>query len=178
MISVKQKLDSIELLIADLQVNYSQAQRIAVIESLHLQLSDLELYHHFGTSSYGRNLVFSCDEFEIILMCWQPGQYSVAHDHNGSLCVMKCLVGELGEQRFQKHDQSIYPIGEYTLAQGSTAFITDEQGLHSIGNYSAQDACSLHCYFPPIHNTNIYALENGTTKKVSSSFTSEYGVKK
>jgi len=178
MINVNQKVNSIDLLITDLQASLSQEQRIAVIENMHLQLADLDFYHHFGASSYGRNLVFSCEEFEIILMCWQPGQHSVAHDHNGSLCVMKCLVGELDEQRFQQHDQRIHPIGKYTLTQGSTAFITDEQGLHCIGNYSEQDACSLHCYFPPIHNTNIYVLESGATKKVTSSFTTEYGVKK
>jgi len=176
--NAKQKLNSIDLLIADLKASHSEAQRIAVIENIHLQLADLDVFHHFGISCYGRNLVFSCDEFEIILMCWKPGQHSVAHDHNGSLCVMKCLAGELDEQRFQQRDHSIYPIGKYTLAQGRTASITDEQGLHSVGNYSEQDACSLHFYFPPIHNTNIYALENGATKKVTSSFTSEYGVKK
>lgn len=177
MISAKQTLNSIELLIADLQVSNSHAQSIALIENIHLQLADVDIYHHFGISSYGRNLVFSCDEFEIILMCWQRGQHSVAHDHNGSLCVMKCLAGMLEEQRYQQRDEGLYPIGKYKLAQGCTASITDEQGLHSIGNYSEQDACSLHFYFPPIHKSNVYSLESGVVKKVTSSFTSEYGVK-
>ena len=176
MISAEQKFDAIELLIADLQVAKNSAQSIALIENINLQLEDVQAYHYFGVKSYGRNLIFSCDEFEVILMCWRPGQRSVAHDHNGSLCVMKCLAGTLDEQRFHKSAGAITPIGKYQLASGSTASITDEQGIHSIGNESLENACSMHFYFPPIHHSNLYDLDNAQPRPVQSAFTSQYRI--
>ena len=175
MVSVEQKFNSIELLITQLQVTKSNLERITLIENISLQLTDVDLYHYFGTSSYGRNLVFTCDDFEVVLMCWRPGHHCASHDHNGSLCVMKCLAGTLDEQRFHKNRDCMTAIGKYQITAGSTASITDEQRVHSIANFSADNAWSLHFYFPPIHNVNIYDLDRGEPKKVASIFTSKFG---
>ena len=181
MYRLEQQLNSIDRLIGDLQGAKSHSERIALITNMSILLADANHYHYFAESGYGRNLIFSCAEFEVILLCWQPGQTSRAHDHNGSLCVMKCLSGVLDEHRYAKLTGTatgLYPIGQAQITAGSTAHITDEQGLHRLGNGSQVDACSLHFYFPPIHNTNVYCLEKGQQKQIKSVFTSEYGIKK
>jgi cysteine dioxygenase len=184
MFDVEPKLNLIEQHIAKLLIASSDSEKISLIKNMPIQLSDVIGYRYFDEKSYTRNLVFSCADFEVILMCWGSGQHSVVHDHNGSLCVMKCLLGTLDEQRFEKrlNTQSgivaIEPTGSYSLIAGSTTSILDEEGLHSIANSRQEDACSLHFYFPPIKNAYVYGLDNVAKKAVSSVFTSEFGIKR
>jgi len=170
-------------LIDDLNTLASDEQRIALIENAVIDLSEFENYHHFGEHSYGRNLIYSNEEFEVILMCWRSGQQSVAHDHSDSLCVMKCIAGLLEEQRYTKKQVSseltdvIVPTSLSTLELNQAISIRDSEGLHSLQNNSSADACTLHFYFPPIHQANKYDMNSGEKTVVTSKFTSEYGVK-
>lgn len=170
-------------LIDDLNTLVCDEQRVALIKEAIIDLSELDKYHHFGERSYGRNLIYSNQNFEVILMCWRSGQQSVAHDHSDSLCVMKCVGGVLEEQRYIKQAitnnavDEILPTSLNTLALNQAISITDSEGLHSLKNSSAQDACTLHFYFPPIHQANKYDTNSGEATVVNSKFTSEYGVK-
>ncbi|EPJ46215.1 MAG: hypothetical protein OFPII_22420 [Osedax symbiont Rs1] len=176
--SCNKNLNVVAHLIEQLQQASTDQARKTLISSIEVSLVDVELYHHFGAASYGRNLVFSNADFEVILMCWQSNQHSTAHDHNGSLCVMKCLAGELEEQRYIKtatQTPALLAAEKKRLVAGATSSITDLEGLHSIRNSSQRTACSLHFYFPAIHSTNVYCLKDGSQKSVTSVFTSEYG---
>lgn len=170
-------------LIDDLNTLASDEQKIALIEDVVIDFSEFEKYHHFGEHSYGRNLIYSNEDFEVILMCWRSGQQSVAHDHSDSLCVMKCIAGLLEEQRYTKHPVSgeftsvIVPTSLNTLERNQAISITDSEGLHSLKNTSPDDACTLHFYFPPIHQAHKYDTGSGEKTVVTSKFTSEYGVK-
>lgn len=181
------KLDTLNLLIDDLKKSSSNTERVDLIKEAALDIAELGEYHFFGEKSYGRNLIFSNDDFEVILMCWGSGQKSVAHDHNDSFCIMKCLAGSLHEQRYvkkktintdKKIQQSIMPTIIKKMELNETVSIADNEGLHSLMNKSQDSAaCTLHFYFPPIHQSKIYDLVDGSQKAVSSIFTSEFGVK-
>ncbi|MCJ8341138.1 MAG: cysteine dioxygenase family protein [Pseudomonadales bacterium] len=175
-------INNIQTVIEQLSVAGSDQQRLEIIESVPIDLTELRPYHHYGSSSYGRNLIYTGVGFEIILLCWQPQQYSTPHDHQGSLCIMKCISGELTEQRYQLQAKAVNncilsPTERVTFCDGEVTSITDQQGLHKLGNETAAEACSLHFYFPPIHSANAYNEQDGSQKTVLSVFTSEYGVK-
>lgn len=174
--------NTLEAVIEKLLLTSTDSDRVEAIEQSSLALESVEKYHFYGRESYGRNLVFSCPSFEVILMCWQPKQGSAIHDHGHSKCIMKCLKGELEEHRFQlaaesEDDHRVVGSSVNVLRPGSVKDIDDNQGLHQITNNSMSDACSLHFYFPPIHSCNAFCQEKGSKKTVSSKFTSIYGEK-
>ncbi|MEH6444896.1 MAG: cysteine dioxygenase family protein [Oceanospirillaceae bacterium] len=179
-----EEISVIDNLIEQLKHCSDDQQRIQIIAQLKIDLNDLGAYHYFGEKSYGRNLIFSNNDFEVILMCWSAGQGTIVHDHSESLCVMQCVAGELDEQRYIEQSSKeevkfkIKPSQMSTLTRGETCSITDQDGLHSIKNNSTSAACSLHFYFPPIHNVTLYNLQEGVKNTVSGVFTSEYGVLK
>jgi len=175
-------INSLQTVIEQLSTANSDKQRQEIIENGHIGLTELGPFHHYGSSGYGRNLIYTGAEFEIILLCWQPQQFSTPHDHNGSLCIMQCVSGELIEQRYQLQACAdnhciLSPTELMTLSDGQVTSISDQQGLHKLGNATMTAACSLHFYFPPIHSANAYSEQDGGQKTVFSSFTSEYGVK-
>lgn len=181
---VSSKQDAIMLIIEQLQQCTSDEQRLKLIEHMTLELQDLKEFHYFAEHSYGRNLVFSNEQFEIILMCWGSGQGATVHDHNDSLCIMKCLAGQLEEQRYVRKQSVngesvvITPSTISHLNKGEACSITDSDGLHSISNQTDNAACSLHFYFPPIHTATVYDIKDGAQRTVTSAFTSEYGIRK
>ena len=160
---------SIDRLIDNLHLCKGDQERLACLADNPIALDDLLKYHYFGVNSYGRNLVYHHPDFEIILMCWQPQQKSSIHDHDNSLCLMKCLAGELKEQRYigDNHTQLVTEVGSHTLQAGQSVSITDEQGLHAIGNSAQNDACSLHVYFPPISKVNSYGKQYGNVRQLN-----------
>ena len=175
-------INNIQTVIEQLSAASSDQQRLELIERIPIDSTELRPYHHYGHSSYGRNLIYTGAEFEIILLCWKPQQYSTPHDHQGSLCIMKCISGELTEQRFLLQAKAgnnciLSPTERITFGDGEVTSITDQQGLHKLGNDTAAVACSLHFYFPPIHSASAYSEQDGSQKTVLSVFTSEYGVK-
>ena len=179
MATAELKSSPVEAFIDCLHACENDQQRIDCVQQNALSLDDLAQYHYFGTNSYGRNLVYHHPEFEVILMCWGPDQQSSAHDHNESLCVMKCIGGELEEQRY-KANPTPQPLSKTELSilkAGQSCSITDEEGLHTVGNKTAENACSLHVYFPPISSVSSFSIEDGKEKKLTSAFTSEYGVR-
>ena len=47
--------------------------------------SSLSPYVHWHDSMYTRNLIYRDDLFEVMAVCWQKGQKTVLHTHNGQL---------------------------------------------------------------------------------------------
>ena len=40
-------------------------------------------YVHYRSDTYSRNLVWRTADFELLLLCWDEGQFSAIHDHAG-----------------------------------------------------------------------------------------------
>jgi cysteine dioxygenase len=55
----------------------------------------LRPFVHFRDDAYTRNLVFRDQLFEVMLICWQPGQRTPVHTHNGQLGWMSVARGAL-----------------------------------------------------------------------------------
>lgn len=49
----------------------------------------------FARDTYARNLVCRTPFFELLVLCWRPGQESTIHDHAGALNAIRVHSGEL-----------------------------------------------------------------------------------
>eukprot|EP00048_Salpingoeca_helianthica_P016322 m.231681 g.231681 ORF g.231681 m.231681 type:complete len:264 (-) comp18444_c0_seq1:29-820(-) len=58
-------------------------------------------YLHFSEVHYTRNLIYSCDDFELLVLCWGPGHASRIHNHDKSHCWLSVLSGLVSEQLYQ-----------------------------------------------------------------------------
>src|SRR5919197_1590345 len=63
--------------------------------SLEVTDSSLTPYLYFDDKFYTRNLIYRDDLFEVMTICWQPGQKTAVHTHNGQLCWMITQRGNL-----------------------------------------------------------------------------------
>jgi len=73
---------------------------------------------------YTRNLVDDGNgHFNLILLCWLPGQISSIHDHAGSHCIMRVLQGELVETLYESREDLLGPTRETRLPCDQTTYI-------------------------------------------------------
>src|SRR3989338_9208147 len=64
-----------------------------------------EKYVYWSEVHYTRNLIFSCDDFEIMLLCWNVNQASRIHNHASSNCWLSVLSGLVSEQVYKPLSQ-------------------------------------------------------------------------
>src|SRR5512140_2013186 len=57
--------------------------------------ASLDRYVHFRDDTYTRNLIYRDPTFELMTLCWRPGQRTVNHTHNGQLGWMAVEEGQL-----------------------------------------------------------------------------------
>lgn len=114
-------------------------------------------YISWSDDKYTRNLIWCCEEFEVLLLCWKPGQDSRVHSHGNSNCWLTVLDGEIEEILYE-----VYKSVKSTHMQvGQTGFINDKIAVHAIkcNKNQKHGAVTLHVYAPPIRRVKI--LENG-----------------
>ena len=128
-------------------------EMIAYAKSVDLSAFDCAGQTKFNEARYARNTVCETDHFELVLICWRPGQASAVHDHGRSNCLYLVIEGELEEELFEL-DESGEPRsvkvqqwqkGGITIAAGSD--------VHQIRNRSDRDLRTLHIYSPPLKQT-------------------------
>ena len=122
-------------------------------------------YVAFDPSRYTRNLVARSELFELLILCWSPGQRSPIHDHQGQRCWMAVLEGEIEEAQYPMPEAGrpapMRSFAKKTFASGDVAFINDDIGLHDIAPTTGRPAVSLHLYAGPIETCRSFDPRTG-----------------
>jgi cysteine dioxygenase len=130
------------------------------LERTRLGLEDVRSLVHFHPERYVRNLMYAGPAFQALVLCWRNGQRSPIHDHCGSTCAVKVLLGDATETLFARAPNGmIYAVSSSTLGEGSITGSQDDD-IHQISNLQAGKAnlVTLHLYSPPLLYMNLYSL--------------------
>lgn len=165
-----------------------------------VQISDSSLapYVHFDDQFYTRNLVYRDDLFEVMTICWQPGQHTAVHTHNGQLCWMMTQRGALAVVDYKwlgcDHPEFQNVVGldcvagsdhtrlerlrEVEAAAGGPVVTADKlQTIHQLFNLSEakERAVSIHIYSRPIDSCVAFDLEKQHCYRRQLAYFSKYG---
>lgn len=114
----------------------------------------------FREETYGRNLVYKNDHFELLVLTWLPQQRTPIHDHAGQRCWMMLQSGTLTFKNFEtpEHDDSPLVVkGPCEIhTAGEAVYIDDGIGVHTIANATTKPAISVHLYAAPIPKCRVY----------------------
>ena len=153
----------IRTLIRDLESALREEGRSArvarLLESYAGRQEDWREFALFQPGCYARNLVSGCELFELLVLCWQPGQVSPIHDHQGQRCWMSVLAGEIRERQYHLPRQGaagpLVAGRTRVLERGAVAYIHDDIALHDIGPVG-REGITLHLYSRPIRECRIF----------------------
>lgn len=144
------------------KMNLSSVEQLLVESAV--ETTDLAAACIFDDRHYQRNKIAYSEWFDLLVLCWKPGQASAIHDHAASSCGFKILSGIASEQVYERtgavdHDgELVRPIAQRTYHKGKICLAQDRD-IHRISNESAQDnLITLHIYSPALH-MNVYKID-------------------
>jgi len=158
--------------------------------------ASLAPYTHFRSDMYTRNLIYRDGLVELMAVCWQPGQRTVIHTHNGQLgwmsveqgalavvnykwlgcnaadnqnvAGMDCLAGATELDLDRREVQECYPDGPVNT-------VDKVQTIHQVVVQGKEPVVSLHVYSRPIDSCVAFDLEQRRCYRRPLTFYSKYG---
>lgn len=128
------------------------------LQTFHPTDRELRSFARFGRDKYRRNLVCRREHYEVLVLCWLPGQHSPIHDHHGSHCAVVVLSGEATEVRFMRtaNDRLRAHSIQTLPTRAVTSSIDDD--MHVVANWAEphRNLITLHVYSPPLTHMRVY----------------------
>jgi cysteine dioxygenase len=146
--------------------------------------ASLERYLRYEATHYTRNLIYKCELFELLAICWEQGQVSRIHNHQGQNCWMAVPVGRLAVQNYEVVRQDpergfceLREANRLVMDPEHPSFVEPEMPVHAVLNLPeyAQRATSLHVYSRPYDHCLVYDLQKRTYTDVPLFYDSVYG---
>jgi cysteine dioxygenase len=149
-----------------------------------IQPETLAPYLFYAKSHYTRNLIYKCELFEVMAICWEIGHVSRIHNHRDQNCWMVAPIGRLRVQNFRVEERDtkrgtchLVPTDVYDMDAAHPAYVNPLEPVHQVLNLAEfkQRAVSIHVYSKPFDTCEIYQREKGTYADAPLHYTSEYG---
>ena len=155
-------------------------------------------YAFFRDDFYTRNLIYRDNLFEVMTICWKPGQKTAVHTHNGQLGWMSIPQGQVAVHNYKylacnaPENQNVVGIDclggathielersatETCAADGHVSTVDKLQTIHQIENTDPAQAgvISLHIYSLPIDSCIAFDLKEQHCYRRTLSYFSRYG---
>ena len=122
---------------------------------LDVNLENLGKFLGYTDDGYQRNVVKKTEHYELVLICWKPGQKTPIHDHKGSDCAFLILEGVSTESVYKNKEGKLEVSGIRKYAPGEVC-AAEEPDIHMISNDEEINLVNLHLYSPPLKDFTIY----------------------
>ena len=129
-------------------------------------------FNHPVADSYGRKLVYDGGNFEVMVMSWQPGDFSTIHDHGSTQWGAVQIFGPAEHATFRVEDDSLSTLARWQVEPGEVVGVSHSL-VHQMGNpTSDQRFLSLHVYGLAENidsvtgDARVFDLENNTIQRV------------
>ena len=127
------------------------------LSNLEVNLTALKACIGYADDGYQRNVIKKSEHYELVAICWTPGQDTPIHDHVGSDCAFLIVDGVSTETIYETDNQGLArPINTRHYQPGEVC-AAEEPDIHRVSNDTDSELVNLHVYTPPLHAYNIYA---------------------
>lgn len=128
-----------------------------IAKFIDIPAADFMAFAHWADEGYTRNCIELTEDFELILLCWNPGDVTPVHCHGQQRCWVRQVSGKLEEVIYQKNRSGkLGELRRHELQSGGLSYMDDAMGYHSLQNNSDAMAMSLHLYAKPIESCTYY----------------------
>jgi len=139
---------------AGIERPYTADELLEMARGVDLAAFDCAAQRSFIDARYARNTIFENEHFELVLICWKPGQASAIHDHGESLCLYLVIEGEFEERLFELGaDGEPRQTGARTWKTGDITLATGPD-VHQLVNAGPDNLITVHVYSPPLKQTS------------------------
>ena len=146
-----------EALVTNEKLSPAKAKELVV--EANVQLEDMMLYADFDhpqEDCYGRKLVHDGGNYEVMVMSWEPGDYSSIHNHGYTEWGVVQVFGNTHHLIYHVKDEELR-FSKKELLPAGTAIKVNNALIHQMGNATSDRYLTLHVYGSNHLNENITA---------------------
>lgn len=119
-----------------------------IVEASNVSEEDLMVYADFDHPTkdcYGRKLVFENENFEVMVMSWNPGHYSSIHNHGYTQWGVVQVFGDTHHMIYNIKDDVLRFSKKEILNKGGVVKVNNKF-IHQMGNATTGRYLTLHVY--------------------------------
>ncbi|MCW5897745.1 MAG: cysteine dioxygenase family protein [Flavobacteriales bacterium] len=111
---------------------------------------------------YTRNCIARTDDFELLLICYEPGQRTSIHDYATEEAWVHPVRGTVVEERFEPGPGgNLRRVSAAKLDRDSFSYLHNGRSIHRYINDSGQRAVTLNLYARPLRTWKVYDERSG-----------------
>jgi len=125
---------------------------------------DLEPYFRWSDRHYTRTCVIRNAAFELLVVCYEPGQRTSIHDYDSDTAWVHPVMGEVREERFLSGaGGGLHLLQETRLRPGMLGTLTRANSIHRFSNPGPGRAVTLNLYAPAKRKWRVYDPRTGSS---------------
>lgn len=161
---VENPIGSIHELVAELLRQQDISAYGAILLRYAVPGRDLEPYFRWNNRHYTRQCVHRNEAFELLVVCYEPGQHTSIHDYDSEIAWVHPVMGEVVEERFIQSSGSgdLQLVQESRLRPGMLGAITRDSSIHRFSNPGPGRAVTLNLYAAPMSKWRVYDERTGS----------------
>ena len=167
-----------------------------ILSEATLDESCIDKFVAYRVDKYARHSIYRNALFDVMMICWKPGQVTPVHSHNGQCGWVRVIRGRVQERRFQYrgcNSPTNFVGGNIDCVAGGGIIRLDEtmshdlcvgpaiatidrtHSIHQLGNIwqgagEEEPAVTLHVYSLPHDSCVAYNLDGQTCGRVDLVF--------
>lgn len=155
-------ITSLKELVHELEMGSGLEGYLGLMHRLKLTKKEVKGLCSWNSKKYTRNLIERNNDYELILMCWEPGQKSLIHSYYDQQGWMYVIEGDLVVNHFfESHgEKKMQFYKEIHVKDGRFLYVNDYLGFHSVMNASKGRTVSLHLHAGPVDKWKVYDPDN------------------
>ena len=112
---------------------------------------DLEPYFRWNTRHYTRTCIHRNEDFELLVICYEPGQRTSVHDYDSQRAWIHPVIGEVVEERFAlMPGDGLRRTSEVHRHPGEVDRISEGTAIRRFTNVGPGRAVTLNLYAKPM----------------------------
>lgn len=150
---------------------------VKVAKNMNIPKSEFKRYAHYKPNKYSRNCIERTPVYELVLICWNPGDETPIHGHDEQRCWVYQVDGTIREIRYKGDEAGqMQECNWLQLTPGRLTYMEDEMGYHSLKNCSNERVMTLHLYISPIDSCQCFDETEAVFKTKELQYDSYKGV--
>ncbi|MBX2980182.1 MAG: cysteine dioxygenase family protein [Flavobacteriales bacterium] len=136
-----------------------------ILERVAIPAEDLAPLCRWNPKHYTRNCIARTDDFELLLICYEPDQRTSIHDFATEEAWVHPVIGSVVEERFEPASgKTLRKAGSAKLDKDSYSYLHNGRSIHRYTNSSGERAVTLNLYARPLRTWKVYDERSGETR--------------
>lgn len=128
--------------------HWDNEEIVRLIEKLSIQQSDIEAFQKFNHNknlSYGREPIYTCSQFKLLLMSWDVADVTAIHDHGKTDWGGVLFFGDTAHRLYEEEGNKLILKLKNTVPKGTFVPVTGSV-VHMMSNQTNESFATMHLY--------------------------------